>query len=79
MFQVRDVILDVQTTDWYDEIVKFRSRMKDIEIVIENIVNSVFDQIPNMEEAVEALASFYNFSKRDTLKPLFERKTLQVL
>lgn len=72
------MILNVQITDWYDEILSFRTRMKGIEIVVENIVNSVFDQIPNMEEAVEALAAFYNYSRRDTLRPLFERKTLHV-
>lgn len=75
---VKDVILNVQITDWYDEILSFRSRMKSIEIVVENIVNSVFDQVPNMQEAVESLAAFYNYSRRDSLKPLFERKTLYV-
>lgn len=75
---MKNIILNVQITDWYDEILLFRSRMKSVEIVVENVVNSVFDQIPNMEEAVEALASFYNYSRRDTLKSLFERKTLQV-
>lgn len=75
---MKDVILNVQITDWYDEILAFRTNMKSIEIVVENVVNSVFDQIPNMEEAVESLAAFYNFTKRETLKPLFERKTLFV-
>lgn len=75
---MKDIILNVQLTDWYDEILAFRTRMKSIEIVVENVVNSVFDQIPNMEEAVEALAAFYNYSRRETLRPLFERKTLHV-
>ncbi|XP_017772767.1 PREDICTED: dynein-1-beta heavy chain, flagellar inner arm I1 complex [Nicrophorus vespilloides] len=75
---VKTIILDVQSSQWYDEILKFRGRMKDIEIVIENLVNSVFDQIPTVDEGVEALAAFYNYSKRSTLKSLFDRKTLYV-
>lgn len=52
--------------------------MKDIEIVIENLVNSVFEQIPTLEDGVEAMGAFYNYSQRDSLKGLFERKTLFV-
>lgn len=52
--------------------------MKNIETVIENIVNTVFDQIPNMEDGVQALAAMYHYSHRETLKSLFERKTLFV-
>ncbi|KAI4471763.1 dynein heavy chain [Holotrichia oblita] len=75
---VQYLILNVQTSEWYDEILKFRGRMKDIEIVIENLVNSVFEQIPTLEDGVEAMGAFYNYSQRDSLKGLFERKTLFV-
>lgn len=73
------MIFDVQNAGWFDEILKFHGRMKDIEIVIENLVNDVFNQITTMDEGVEALASFYNYSLRPTLKTLFDRKTQQVL
>ncbi|XP_071050357.1 dynein axonemal heavy chain 2 isoform X2 [Onthophagus taurus] len=73
---VQHLILNVQTSAWYDEILKFRGRMKDIEIVIENLVNSVFEQITTVEDGVEAMGAFFNYIHRDTLKGLFERKTL---
>lgn len=73
------MILNVQNSKWFDEILQFRSRMKDIEVIIENLVNTVFTQIPTLDEGVEALASLYNYSHRPNLKTLFERKTQQVL
>ena len=76
--QVKDEILDVQSSSWYDDILKFRSRMKDIEVIIENLVNSVFSQTPTIDESVEAMAAFYNYAQRDSLKSLFERNTLHV-
>lgn len=72
------MILDVQQAQWYDDILKFRTRMKDIETVIENLTNAVFDEIANVEEGIESLAAMYNYSKRKTLFSLFDGKTLLV-
>ncbi|XP_066252128.1 LOW QUALITY PROTEIN: dynein axonemal heavy chain 2 [Euwallacea similis] len=74
---VKHRILDVQKTEWYDDILKFRTRMKDIEVVVENLTNAVFDEIANVEEGIESLAALYNYTKRETLLPLFDDKTLQ--
>ncbi|XP_050296141.1 dynein axonemal heavy chain 2 isoform X2 [Anthonomus grandis grandis] len=71
-------VLDVQQAEWYDDILKFRTRMKDIEVVVENLTNAVFDEIANVEEGIESLAAMYNYSKRKTLFSLFDGKTLQI-
>lgn len=52
--------------------------MKDIEVVMENLTNAVFDEVANVEEGIESLASMFNYSKRKTLYSLFEGKTLFV-
>lgn len=77
--QEKTKILDVQDSSWNDALLKFRSKMKDIEIVIENLVNAIFSEIHTVDEGVEALAALYNYSKRSTLKNLFDRKTHDVL
>ncbi|XP_044753245.1 dynein axonemal heavy chain 2 [Coccinella septempunctata] len=74
----RTIIFDVQVADWYDEILKFRGKMKDIEVVMENLTNAVFDEVANVEEGIESLAAMFNYSKRKTLYSLFEGKTLYV-
>lgn len=52
--------------------------MKDIEVVVENLTNAVFDNISNLEEGIESLAALHNYTKRKTLVSLFEAKTLEV-
>ncbi|XP_030749874.1 dynein heavy chain 2, axonemal [Sitophilus oryzae] len=76
--KVKQRILDVQQAEWYDDILKFRTRMKDVEVVVENLTNMVFDEIANVEEGIESLAAMYNYSKRKTLYSLFDGKTLLV-
>jgi hypothetical protein len=52
--------------------------MKDIEIILENLVISVFEQVANLEEGVHALQAFYYYSKRNALRPLYDQKTVAV-
>ncbi|XP_045516056.1 dynein axonemal heavy chain 2 [Pieris brassicae] len=75
---VADTILDVQAPSWYDDILQFRAVIKDIEIIIENLVETVFEGVNHVEEAVVALYSLHNYSKRKSLKRIFKRKTAEV-
>jgi hypothetical protein len=52
--------------------------MKEIEMILENLMVSVFEQVANLEEGVQALQAFYYYSKRDALRPLYEKKTVAV-
>nr|XP_015838947.1 PREDICTED: dynein heavy chain 2, axonemal [Tribolium castaneum] len=76
--EVKHLILDVQVSTWYDQMLQFKNRMKDIEVVIENLTNAVFEEVANVEEGIESLAALYNYSKRESLKALFDGKTLFV-
>jgi hypothetical protein len=52
--------------------------MKDIEMILENLMVSVFEQVANLEEGVQALQAFYYYSKRYALHPLYEKKIVAV-
>ncbi|XP_052739543.1 dynein axonemal heavy chain 2 [Bicyclus anynana] len=75
---VTSSILDVQAPSWYDDILQFRTVIKDIEIIIENLVETVFEGVNHVEEAVVALFSLHNYSKRKNLRRIFKRKTAEV-
>ncbi|OWR49571.1 putative 1-beta dynein [Danaus plexippus plexippus] len=75
---VATTILDVQAPSWYDDILQFRTVIKDIEIIIENLVETVFEGVNHVEEAVIALFSLHNYSKRKNLKRIFKRKTAEL-
>jgi hypothetical protein len=52
--------------------------MKDIEVILGNLMVSVFEQVENLEEGVQALQAFYHYSKRDALWPLYDQKIAAV-
>lgn len=52
--------------------------MKDIEVILGNLMVSVFEQVENLEEGVHALQAFYHYSKRDVLRPLYDQKIAAV-
>lgn len=70
--------MNVRAANWHDEMLKFRSRMKNIEIVLTNLINGMFDTTNNVEDCIQAYAVLYYYSKRDSLKPLFDKKVKRV-
>jgi hypothetical protein len=52
--------------------------VKDIEMILENLIVSVFEQVVNVEEGIHALQAFHWYSKRDALCPLYNCKTVAV-
>ena len=49
-----------------------------MQIIIEKLVDTVFEGVNHVEEAVVALYSLNNYSKRKNLKRVFKRKTAEV-
>ncbi|XP_069686166.1 uncharacterized protein [Periplaneta americana] len=78
IWDVQTTILDVNAASWYNHILRFRGQMKDIEVILENLMTSVFDQVANVEEGVYALQAFYHYAKRDALHTVYDRKTVDV-
>lgn len=52
--------------------------MKSIEIILTNLINGLFETTANVEDCIQAYATLYYYSKRDTLKPLFDKKVKRV-
>nr|CAD7395752.1 unnamed protein product [Timema poppensis] len=74
----QDTILDVQVPTWYDDILRFRSHTKELEVVIENLMDSVFEIVQHAEEGLHALQAFYHYSKRSAVRKMFDKKTVYV-
>lgn len=58
---------------------KFRSRVKSVETILTNLINGLFDTVGNVEDCVYAYATLYYYSKRDSLKPIFDKKVKKVI
>ena len=59
--------------------IRFRKQIRDIEIIIDNLVAAAFETVQNIEEGIDVLWATYQYAKRPNLKDLFEKKTYQVL
>ena len=65
MNAVRHTILDVQSTSWHDEYHRFRTGIKDLEIMVQNTINGIFATVTTVQEGVEILEVFADMGKRE--------------
>ncbi|XP_011862155.1 PREDICTED: dynein heavy chain 2, axonemal [Vollenhovia emeryi] len=71
-------IFTVHESTWHDDMIIFRTEMRDLEIMIENLIAIVFMNVNNIQEGIENLRSFYNYLNRKNLKLLFDSKNSSV-
>ena len=65
---VRKTILDVKATSWHDDYNKFRSGIKDLEVMVQNVINSAFTTVTTVQEGVELLEVFFHLTSREVKK-----------
>lgn len=71
-------IFSVHESTWQNDILAFRAEMRDLEIMIENLIATVFRDVNNVQEGIEDLRSFYNYFNRENLKSPFDSKNTSV-
>ena len=71
-------IFAVHESTWQDDMIIFRNQMRDLEIMIENLIATVFMDVNSVQEGIENLQSFYNYLNRRNLKSLFDSKNTSV-
>lgn len=75
ILQASSIILDVQNTNWFEIILKFNVKIKENEVIIENLMKAVFDTISSSDQMIETLGYFYNYAQRPNLKFVYSKKT----
>ena len=63
--QNKDVILDVKATSWHEYYNKFRTAVKEMEVMIINVINATFETVTYVEQGVEILDAFMHLSARE--------------
>jgi hypothetical protein len=71
-------IMDVKATKWHDDFGFFMSGVKDLEVMLTNVVASAFDSVSTLQSAVELLQAFYHLSKRPSMKNVIEKQASHV-
>ena len=62
---VRKTILDVKATSWHDDYNKFRGGLKDLEVMVQNVINSAFTTVTTVQEGVELIEVFFHLTSRE--------------
>lgn len=62
---VQNYMLDVKATTWHEEYNKYRAGVKDLEVMLQNVINAGFASITTVQEGVELLDVFTQFISRE--------------
>eukprot|EP00163_Fabomonas_tropica_P002875 TRINITY_DN1232_c0_g1_i1.p1 TRINITY_DN1232_c0_g1~~TRINITY_DN1232_c0_g1_i1.p1 ORF type:complete len:4516 (+),score=1594.38 TRINITY_DN1232_c0_g1_i1:127-13674(+) len=75
---VKYSILDVKATKWHDDYGAFKRGMKDLEVMMQNVINSSFESVTSTQQGVELLEAFHHIAKRDSIKRCVDKKAADV-
>ena len=75
---LRDAILDVKATQWHDDFNHFKNGVKDLEVMMGNVITGAFEGVGTIEANVQLLEAFHSLAKRPTIKRAVEHRTLLV-
>ncbi|XP_077278026.1 uncharacterized protein LOC143906094 isoform X2 [Temnothorax americanus] len=75
---IRDDILDVTKSTWLENMLKFRNFVMELESMVKNLIDRIFEEIKNVEEGIEAIYALQRFKHRESLRTILSRKWVQV-
>eukprot|EP00842_Homolaphlyctis_polyrhiza_P004409 jgi/Hompol1/496/HPOL_003922-RA len=78
LWAIRKHILDVKATRWHDDYNNFKQGVKDLEVMMQNVIISAFEGATTVESGVELLDIFHHLAKREAIKRTVEKKTADV-
>lgn len=75
---VKHSILDVKATSWHDDYNRFRGGIKDLEVMMQNVLCSAFETVTTVEQGVEVLDIFMHLASREAMRRTIDKKTVEI-
>lgn len=75
---VRDNILDVTNSTWLKNMQKFRDSVTELENMVVNLIDRIFEEVQTIEEGIEAIYALQRFNYRESLRDTLSIKWVQV-
>lgn len=63
--KVQNIILNVKATTWHEDYNRFRSAIKDLEVMMTNVITYAFDAVKTVEQGVEVLDVYTHLNSRE--------------
>lgn len=70
--------LDITNISWFQFMTKFRHEVIELENMLKNMINDMFEEVQNIDEGIEALYSLQKFQQRPDLEILLNEKWMEV-
>ncbi|MCJ8731422.1 hypothetical protein PDJAM_G00199410 [Pangasius djambal] len=71
-------IFELKNTTWHDSFNRFRSAVKELELMMQNLINTAFMTVKRVEHGVQLLDLFHHFSAREAIRWTLDRQTKEV-
>lgn len=71
-------VLNVKATGWHHDYNHFKGGLKDLEVMMTNVISSAWEGISTVQGGVELLESFYHLAVRAGMIQTVERKTAEL-
>eukprot|EP00899_Mesostigma_viride_P014884 jgi/Mesvir1/23397/Mv21091-RA.2 len=71
-------ILDVKSTRWHDDYNTFKNGVKDLEVMMQNVIMLAFDSVSALSQQIELLEAFHSMAQRESIKLCVQKKTADV-
>uniref|UniRef100_A0A8I3PUB4 Dynein axonemal heavy chain 2 n=1 Tax=Canis lupus familiaris TaxID=9615 RepID=A0A8I3PUB4_CANLF len=75
---VRGGILDVKNTSWHEDYNRFRTGVKDLEVMTQNLITSAFELVRDVEQGVLLLDTFHRLATREAIKRTYDKKAVDL-
>ncbi|XP_036403568.1 dynein heavy chain 2, axonemal [Megalops cyprinoides] len=71
-------ILDVKNTTWHADYNQFRAGVKDLEVMMQNLICTAFETVKSVEEGINLIDVFHHLTARESIKHTITLKTTEV-
>ncbi len=68
----------MKATGWHDDYNNFKQGVKDLEVMMQNVIIAAFEDSNSVESGADLLDIFHHLAKRDAIKRTVEKKTADV-
>uniref|UniRef100_A0A3Q0KTZ4 Dynein axonemal heavy chain 2 n=1 Tax=Schistosoma mansoni TaxID=6183 RepID=A0A3Q0KTZ4_SCHMA len=79
LFEKRHCILNVKATSWHDNYNRFRIGVKDLEVMMQNAINTAFETVTTLQQGVEILDIFAHLRSRETIRRTIDNRTNELV
>ncbi|XP_046747328.1 dynein-1-beta heavy chain, flagellar inner arm I1 complex isoform X2 [Diprion similis] len=75
---VQQEILDVAEATWIEHMTLFRHQVTELEVMVKNLINSIFADTNCIKESIEALYTLQRYNQRECINELLHLKLVDI-